>query len=67
MKEGYRESEEAAIELINRNVETANWVAQEELHDYQEYSRAHPVAKVQMLMVDPRIVEIIEELRPSSQ
>jgi hypothetical protein len=67
LKASYRESEEAAIELINQSVETAHWVAAEELHDYQEFSMAHPLTKTMKLMIDPRIIQIVEELRPSRQ
>jgi TRAP-type C4-dicarboxylate transport system substrate-binding protein len=66
-KESYREDDEAAIELINQSVETAHWVTAEEAHDYQEFCLASPIIKTMMLYVDPRIIEIVEELRPSSQ
>ncbi|UCC60796.1 MAG: TRAP transporter substrate-binding protein [Dehalococcoidia bacterium] len=66
-KTKYREIEEVSVQTIAENVETVNWVTQEDLHAYVEYARDHPVWKTQMLMVDPEIVEIIEDCKRSSQ
>ncbi len=63
----YREVEDEAMKRIAENVETVNWCTQEDLDTYIEFASAHPVIKVQMLMVDPRIPEIIEAIRPSAQ
>jgi TRAP-type C4-dicarboxylate transport system substrate-binding protein len=62
-----QESEEEALDLIADNVETVNWVTQEDIEPYLEYARTHSVTKVQLLMVEPRIMEIIEEYKPSAQ
>ncbi len=66
-KRNYREAEEAALELIEENVETMHWIAQDELDAYVEYAHAHPTIVVQMLMVDPEILDIIEGLRSIGQ
>lgn len=63
----YREAEAAAMKLIARNVDTVNWCTQEDLDAYAEYCKTYSVVKAQMLMVDPRLLEIIEELRPSAR
>jgi len=63
----YREVEDEAMKRIAENVETVNWCTQEDLDTYIEFASAHPVIKVQMLMVDPRIPEIIEAIRPSAR
>ncbi len=63
-KQKYREIEEAAVETIAQNVKTVNWVTQQDLDTYSEYARTHPVYQMQMLMVDPRIIEIVDETRP---
>ena len=63
-KQKYREIEDSAVETIAQNVETANWVTQQDLDAYVEYARTHPVYQMQMLMVDPRIIEIVDEVRP---
>jgi len=60
-----REKEDEALEVIAENVETLHWVTEEDLAPYHEYALDHPVFKVQMLMVDPGIVQIIEDKRPS--
>jgi TRAP-type C4-dicarboxylate transport system substrate-binding protein len=62
-KTNYREAEEAALQLIEQSVETMHWMTQEELDTYVEYAHAHPTIVVQMLMVDPEILDIIEGLR----
>jgi len=62
-----RELEETSLELIEQNVETMHWITQEDSDAYAEFTQTHPVYKVQALMVDPRILEIIDELRPSKQ
>lgn len=62
-----RESEETSLELIEQEVETMHWITQEESDTYMEYSQTHPIYQVQRLMVDPRILEIVDELRPSKQ
>jgi C4-dicarboxylate-binding protein DctP len=66
-KQKYREIEESAMETIAQNVETVNWVTQQDLDAYVEYAKTHPVYKMQMLMVDPRIIEIVDQVRPSRQ
>jgi C4-dicarboxylate-binding protein DctP len=66
-KQYYREVEDAALETIALNVETVNWVTQQDLDAYSEYAQTHPVYQMQMLMVDPRIIEIVDETRPSAQ
>jgi len=63
----YREKEEAALELIEQNVETFHWTKADDYAAYAAYARNHPVIKVMKLMVDPRIIQIIEEARPSNQ
>jgi TRAP-type C4-dicarboxylate transport system substrate-binding protein len=64
-KARFREIEDAAIELIGQNVETVHWVTQEDLDPYLEYLPSHPIYQVQKLMIDPRIVEIVDDIRPS--
>lgn len=63
----WRGDEEAALEEIERNVETMHWVTQEDNDAYIDYAKTHPIYKMQMLMIDPRIPEIIKGLRPSTQ
>ncbi len=63
----YRDSEDTAIDLITQNVETVHWVEQADLDAYLEYLPTHPVYRMQMLMVDKDIKEIIDELRPGGQ
>ena len=63
----FREDDVVAMELIKQNVETVHWPTQEDLDPYYEYIETHAVNKVQRLMVEPRILAIIEELRPSLQ
>jgi hypothetical protein len=48
-------------------VETVNWVTQQDLDAYVEYAKTHSIYKMQMLMVDPRIIEIVEQARPSKR
>lgn len=62
-----REFEETSLELIEQNVETMHWITQEDSDAYTEFVQTHPVHKVQALMVDPRILEIVDKLRPSKQ
>jgi C4-dicarboxylate-binding protein DctP len=66
-KQHYREVEESAMETIAQNVETVNWVTQQDLDAYVEYAKTHSIYKMQMLMVDPRIIEIVEQARPSKR
>ncbi|OGO02027.1 MAG: hypothetical protein A2Y59_05410 [Chloroflexi bacterium RBG_13_52_14] len=67
IKTGSRAEEEAAIVLIDQNVETSHWVTAEELKAYHEVCLAHPVVKGLLGMVDPRIVKIVQDLKmPSS-
>jgi TRAP-type C4-dicarboxylate transport system substrate-binding protein len=66
-KQMYREQEDAAIKTISENVETANWVTQEDFDAYIAYADTHAMKKVQLLMIDPAIMEIIEDARPSNQ
>ena len=66
-KELYREEENAALEVIEQNVETMHWATEEDLASYNEYLPTHNLQKVQMLMIDPEIVQIIDDLRPSRQ
>jgi C4-dicarboxylate-binding protein DctP len=63
-KQDYRESEQAALEEIEQSIETVNWVTEEDRAAYLEYARTHPIRQVQMLMIDPMILDIIEEFRP---
>ena len=63
----HRESEEAALELIEQNVETMHWVAPEDFEGFIAYSQTHPTHIVQTLMVDPEIMDAIEQVRPSKQ
>jgi TRAP-type C4-dicarboxylate transport system substrate-binding protein len=62
-KRNYREVEDAAMETIAQNVKTVNWVTEQDLDAYVEYAQTHPVYMMQMLMVDPRIIEIVEQIR----
>lgn len=66
-KKQARESEEEALELISQNVETVHWAAQEDVEPYMEYARNHAVTRMQLLYVEPRIMEIIDQYRPSNQ
>ena len=60
-----REAADDALELIAQNVETVHCATGEDIEPFEEYARTHPVTKVQMLFVDPEIVQIIEDKRPS--
>jgi TRAP-type C4-dicarboxylate transport system substrate-binding protein len=62
-----RQTEDEAVELVSQNVETAHFVEPEELRDYFAFALEHSMTKVQLLMVDPRIMESIDALRPSRQ
>jgi len=66
-KQNYREIEESAMKTIAQNVKTVNWVTQQDLDAYVEYAKTHSIYKMQMLMVDPRIIEIVEQARPSKR
>jgi len=66
-KTTFREAEANALELIEQNVETMHWVGQEDMNGFLEFAMDHPITKTQLLMVEPRIIEIIEELRPGGQ
>ncbi|UCC60839.1 MAG: TRAP transporter substrate-binding protein DctP [Dehalococcoidia bacterium] len=63
----FREAEAEALELIQQNVDTLHWVTQEDMDAYLEYAKTHPIIRTQMLMVDPEIIDIIDELRPSNE
>jgi TRAP-type C4-dicarboxylate transport system substrate-binding protein len=63
----YREAEDEALDTIAENVETLHWTRPDDYAAYVKYAMAHPVIKVMMLMVDPEILEIIEEARLGSQ
>ncbi|UCC60774.1 MAG: TRAP transporter substrate-binding protein [Dehalococcoidia bacterium] len=63
----YRDDEDTALALIEQNVDTMNWVTQEDFEAYVEYAQTHPVSKVQMIMIEPRILEIIEGLSTRNQ
>jgi C4-dicarboxylate-binding protein DctP len=63
----YREEEDAAVVAIELNVETMHWVTEEDYAPYFEYLPTHPVQKTLMLMIDPEIVQIVDDLRPSRQ
>jgi C4-dicarboxylate-binding protein DctP len=66
-KAAYREDEEAALDILMENTETFHWLSEEELESYLQYLPTHATYKVQMLMVEPEIVVIIEEMSPSNQ
>ncbi len=66
-KAAFREDEDTALEIIEQNVETINWVEQDDFDSYIEYSLTHPTYRVQMLMVDPEILEVIEGVRPGNE
>jgi len=66
-KKVYRDDEQASLDLIEQNVDTMHWVTPEDLEPYKAYIKTHPVARVQMLMIDPEILQIIDDLRPSRQ
>jgi TRAP-type C4-dicarboxylate transport system substrate-binding protein len=63
----FREDEDTALQIIEQNVETVNWVEQDDFDSYIESSLTHPTYKVQMLMIDPEILEVIDGIRPSSE
>jgi TRAP-type C4-dicarboxylate transport system substrate-binding protein len=63
----YRVEENAALEAIEQNVETMHWVTAEDAAPYYEYLPTHSLQIVQTLMIDPQIVQIIEDFRPSAR
>jgi TRAP-type C4-dicarboxylate transport system substrate-binding protein len=63
----YREEEDAALEAIEQNVETMHWVTAEDSAPYYEYLPTHSLQIVQTLMIDPEIVQIIDDFRPSAR
>ena len=63
----YREDEQRSLETIEQNVETVHWVPEDEYAAYREWIPTHAMTKVQLLMVEPRILEIIEQYRPSAE
>ncbi|UCC61276.1 MAG: TRAP transporter substrate-binding protein [Dehalococcoidia bacterium] len=63
----WRGDEEAALEEIERNVETMHWVTEADNDAYIDYVKTHSIYKMQMLMIDPRIPEVVEGLRPGAQ
>jgi TRAP-type C4-dicarboxylate transport system substrate-binding protein len=66
-KRVFREDEDRALQVMEESIETVHWVTEDELAGYLEYAAAHPTIIVQTLMIDPEILEIIEEVRPSAQ
>lgn len=66
-KETYREDEEAGLRTLEQSLETFHWVEEEDLRLYHEYLPTNNVQKLQILMIDPKIIEIVEALRPSSK
>jgi TRAP-type C4-dicarboxylate transport system substrate-binding protein len=65
-KNSYREAEEAAVRELEEELETFHWVTEEDLDAYLEYLPTHATVKVQMLMVDPKIVDVIADLWPDN-
>lgn len=63
----YQKSESDDIEFLGEQVETVHWMTPEQAAEFWEGVKDHPTMQVQMLIVDPRILEIIGELRPSAQ
>ncbi|UCC59279.1 MAG: TRAP transporter substrate-binding protein [Dehalococcoidia bacterium] len=63
----YQESEAADIEFLEEQVYTVNWMTSEQAAEFWEGVKGHPTMRVQLLMVDPKIIDIIQELRPSVQ
>jgi C4-dicarboxylate-binding protein DctP len=61
------DAEERDIELMRSEMETYHESTQTELAEIWEVGKANPMTKVMLLMIDPEIVEIVEELRPSRQ
>ena len=63
----YQDSETADMEFLGEQVETVHWMTPEQATEFWEGIKDHSTMIVQMLMVEPEILEIIEELRPSAQ
>ena len=62
-KKVYRDDEQASLAKIEQNVETFHVITAEETAEYKAYVKTHAVAKVTLLMVDPDILDIVEEAR----
>jgi len=60
----YEDSEAADIEFLGEQVETVNWMTPEK---YWAAVQDIPITKLQLLMISPRILDVIQELRPSAQ
>ncbi len=66
-KTNFREGQEADMKIIEQNVETVHWASHDDIDAYVEFTLTHPVTKTQMLVVDPSILDIVDNLRPSRQ
>jgi C4-dicarboxylate-binding protein DctP len=64
-RDSYRQAEDVALEVLEQELDTFHRVRQDDLEAYLEYLPTHATIKVQLLMVDPEIVEIISDLWPN--
>jgi len=64
-KNSYREAEQVALDVLEEELETLHYVSQEDMDAYLEYVPTHPTIKVQTLMIEPEIMEIIGEMKPT--
>lgn len=62
-----QEADAAAIAEVEQNVETAHWATEEDYATFYEYVPTHSLFKVQTLMIEPEIMQIVDDYRPSKQ
>jgi TRAP-type C4-dicarboxylate transport system substrate-binding protein len=62
-----QEADTAAIAEVEQLVETAHWATEEDYAAFYEYVPTHSLFKVQTLMIDPEIMQIVDDYRPSKQ
>ena len=59
--------EDQELQFLRDNLETVHVATAEDHAKFWEAVKDHPIHKMMFLMVDPAIIEIVEELRPSKQ
>ena len=62
-----REVDDAAVAELQQSLESTHWVTEEGYASYYEYLPTHSLQKVQKLMIDPELLQMIDGLRPSRQ
>ncbi len=59
--------EDAELDFLQENMATVHEMTQEEYATFWEEIKDHPIHKMMFVAIDPEVIDIVEELRPSNQ